>query len=153
MASLSGRRYAGESLSDKGFPLAPEQKRDDRVRCAGAVVRDVRGRLLLVQRANDPSRGLWSLPGGRIEAGESAREAAAREVHEETGLHVDVGALVCTADLGPYVVDDFAATVTGGSLQAGDDALDAQWCTPDEVRALALTPGLLAELERMGALS
>jgi 8-oxo-dGTP diphosphatase len=150
MASLSGRRYAGESLSDRGFPLADQQKRDPPVRCAGAVVRDVRGRLLLVQRANDPSRGLWSLPGGRIEPGESAAEAAAREVYEETGLRVDVGALVCTADLGPYVVDDFAATVAGGSLEAGDDALDARWCTPEEVRALALTPGLLAELERMG---
>jgi 8-oxo-dGTP diphosphatase len=150
MASLSGRRYAGESLSDKGFPLADEQKRDPQVRCAGAFVRDALGRLLLVQRAKDPNRGCWSLPGGRLEPGESAAEAAAREVYEETGIRVVVGELVCTVDFGPYVVDDFLATVRGGVLKAGDDALDARWCTPDEVRALRLSPGLLAELERMG---
>jgi 8-oxo-dGTP diphosphatase len=139
-------------LSHEGFPLAPDEKRDPPVRCAGAVVRDASGRLLLVRRANEPSRGLWSLPGGRVEPGESATDAAAREVYEETGLRVTVGALLCTADLGPYVVDDFAATVAGGDLRAGDDALDARWCTPDEVRALPLAPGLVDALESMGAL-
>lgn len=139
-------------MSLKGFPLSEPQKREPRVRCAGAVVHDAGGRLLLVRRANEPSRGLWSLPGGRIEPGESAAAAAAREVAEETGLTVEVGALVCTADLGPYVVEDFAATVTGGTLRAGDDALDAAFFTPDEVRALPLSPGLLGELERMGVL-
>ena len=109
--------------------------------------------MLLVRRANDPSRGLWSLPGGRVEAGETAREAAAREVYEETGLRVSVGELLCRVDLGPYAVEDFAATVTGGSLRAGDDALDAGWFTPAEVRALPLSPGLLAELVRMGVLA
>jgi ADP-ribose pyrophosphatase YjhB (NUDIX family) len=118
-------------------------------RCAGAIVRDDAGRLLLVRRANEPSRGLWSVPGGRLEPGESAPAAAAREVREETGLDVAVGALLCTVELGPYVVEDFAATVVGGVLRAGDDALDAGWFTPDEVRALPLSPGLLAELERM----
>ena len=115
-------------------------------------MRDARGRLLLVLRANEPSRGRWSLPGGRIEPGETARAAAAREVREETGLDVAIGELLCRADLGPYVVDDFAATVVGGTLAAGDDALDARWCTADEVRALPLTPNLLVELERMGVL-
>lgn len=139
-------------MSDQGFPLTQTEKHDERVKCAGAVVRDGAGRLLLVLRANEPSRGLWSLPGGRIEPGESAPEAAAREVREETGLDVAVGDLLCRADLGPYVVDDFAATVVGGTLVAGDDALDARWCDADEVRALALTPGLLVALERMGVL-
>ena len=128
------------------MPVTQTEKRKDRVRCAGALVRDAEDRLLLVRRANEPSRGLWSLPGGRIEDGETPEQAAAREVREETGLVVDIGALVCTADLGPYVVDDFAATVVSGDLAPGDDALDARWVTLDEARALPLTPGLLEAL-------
>ena len=121
--------------------------------CAGAVVRDEAGRLLLVLRGRDPGRGRWSLPGGRIEPGESAAEAAAREVREETGLEVDVGELLATVDLaGGYRVHDFAATVTGGQLAAGDDADEVRWCTPDDVSLLELSTGLLDELRRMGAM-
>jgi ADP-ribose pyrophosphatase YjhB (NUDIX family) len=131
--------------------LHEPQKRDP-VLCAGAVVRDDTGRLLLVRRANEPSRGLWSLPGGRIEPGETAPVAAAREVFEETGLRVAIGERLCSVAFGPYVVDDFAAVVTGGSLVAGDDALDAGWFSPAEVASLPLSPGLLGELSRMGVL-
>jgi 8-oxo-dGTP diphosphatase len=137
-------------VSGKGFPLIQTGKRDERVRCAGAVVRDDDGRLLLVRRANDPSRGLWSLPGGRVEPGETAAQAAAREVGEETGLDVTVGALLGTADLGAYVVDDFAAVVNGGALRAGDDASEAAWFTVEETTALPLTPGLLGFLRSCG---
>lgn len=116
------------------------------------MVRDDAGRLLLVRRGHEPSLGLWSLPGGRVEAGETAAEAAAREALEETGLVVSVGPLLCSVVVGTYAIDDFAATVTGGTLRAGDDALDAGWFSPAEVRALPLSPGLLAELERMAVL-
>jgi 8-oxo-dGTP diphosphatase len=132
-------------------PTADPGKRP--VECAGAVVRDEGGRLLLVRRGHDPGRGTWSLPGGRIETGESAAEAAAREVREETGLDVRVGALLQTVDLpGGYRVHDFAATVTGGELRAGDDADDVRWCTPDDVTLLELSAGLIDELRRMGAM-
>lgn len=137
-------------MSHKGFPLATPQKRSG-THCAGAVVLDDSGRVLLVRRANEPSRGLWSLPGGRVEPGETAADAAAREVLEETGLVVSVGRLLARVDLGPFYVDDFAARVVSGSLVAGDDALDAGWFTVDEMRSMALSPNLLAELERMGA--
>jgi ADP-ribose pyrophosphatase YjhB (NUDIX family) len=85
-----------------------------------------------------------------MEPGETPARTAAREVREETGLDVEVGALLCVADLGPYVVADFAATVVGGELRAGDDASDARWCTADEVRALPLSPNLLSVLADLG---
>lgn len=130
--------------------MAPTEKHASLVNCAGAVVRDPDGRVLLVLRANEPSRGLWSVPGGRIEPGESARDAAAREVREETGLDVEVGELLLTAGLGPYVVADYAAVVTGGTLVAGDDALDARWFTAAELASLPMSPGLLDALTSMG---
>ena len=121
--------------------------------CAGAVVRDEQGRLLLVRRGHEPGLGVWSLPGGRLEPGESAAQAAAREVLEETGLEVDIGELLATVDLwGGYRVHDFTGTVVGGELRAGDDASDVRWCTPDEVTLLELSTGLLDELRRMGAM-
>jgi ADP-ribose pyrophosphatase YjhB (NUDIX family) len=122
------------------------------IRCAGAVVRDANGRLLLIRRGREPARGRWSLPGGRIEPGETAMQAAAREVREETGLVVEVGELLATVDLGGYVVDDFAATVVGGELVAGDDAADVRWYRPEDLDGLAVTDGLLDELRRMRAL-
>ena len=119
------------------------------IMCAGAVVRDADGRLLLVRRGHAPSVGLWSLPGGRVEPGESPAQAAAREVLEETGLEVDVRDLLASVRIGDYLVHDFAADVVGGTLRAGDDATDARWCSFDEAELLPLTPGLLDELRRM----
>jgi 8-oxo-dGTP diphosphatase len=121
------------------------------VECAGAVVRDSAGRLLLIRRGHEPSLGLWSLPGGRIDPGESAADAAAREVREETGLDVDVGPLLASVEIGDFLVHDFAATVVGGELRAGDDASEVRWCSDEELARLELTPGLLAALTSMGA--
>jgi 8-oxo-dGTP diphosphatase len=120
--------------------------------CAGAVVRDDAGRLLLVQRGIEPARGTWSLPGGRVEPGETVDAAAVREVREETGLTVTIGELLAVVDVMGYTVHDFAATVIGGVLQAADDASDVRWCTPDQVADLPLSPGLLDELRRMQVL-
>ena len=117
--------------------------------CAGAVIRDRDGRLLLVRRGRAPSMGLWSVPGGRVEAGETPAQAAAREVREETGLEVEVGRLLGSVRIGDYLVHDFAAHVVGGRLAAGDDAVDVRWCSWDEAALLPLTPGLLDELRRM----
>ncbi|MDQ1712962.1 MAG: 8-oxo-dGTP diphosphatase [Frankiaceae bacterium] len=130
--------------------MGRNEKRDPALDCAGAFVRDDTGRVLLILRANDPGRGRWSLPAGRIEEGETAAEAAVREVREETGLDVVVGDVLWHGVVGPFHVEDFAATVSGGVLRAGDDAADARWFTADEVPALHLSENLLAVLREVG---
>ena len=125
------------------------------IRCVGGILRDTAGRLLLVQRKNEPGRGSWSLPGGRVEPGESDAEALARELVEETGLRVLPGALVGTVERpapdGVYLINDYAGEVLGGTLSAGDDALDAAWVDAAGFDALeragALVP-LLADTLR-----
>ena len=62
--------------------------------CVGAVITDATGRLLLIKRGHAPGAGLWSLPGGRIERGETDAEALVREILEETGLRIEPGALI-----------------------------------------------------------
>ncbi|HEV7194208.1 MAG TPA: NUDIX domain-containing protein [Jatrophihabitantaceae bacterium] len=119
--------------------------------CAGAIVFDGLGRLLLVRRANDPGVGLWSLPGGRCDQGESAAEACIREVAEETGLTVrvvrHVGSVTRPAPGDDtYAIDDFLCTVVAGDLRAGDDAADARWVTAAEISGLHLTSGLAQAL-------
>ncbi|TDD87021.1 NUDIX domain-containing protein [Actinomadura darangshiensis] len=128
-----------------------------RVRCVGGIVRDGEGRLLLVRRGRPPGEGLWSIPGGRVEPGEDDPAAVARELKEETGLDVVVGALAGTVERpGPgdavYEIHDYAATVAGGTLRAGDDASDVRWASADDLRELPITPGLLDALARWGVL-
>jgi len=123
----------------------------------GAVVRDGRGRLLLIKRGHAPGAGLWSLPGGRIEPGETDAEALVREMREETGLVIEAGPLIGTVrrpaqDGGILDIRDYAATVTGGTLRAGDDAADARWVAPGELETLPITEGLSEALTSWGVL-
>jgi 8-oxo-dGTP diphosphatase len=117
------------------------------VRAVGAVITRSDGRLLLIKRGNEPGRGLWSLPGGRIEPGESDVAAVAREVLEETGLVVTVGALAGRVQRGRYDISDYFATVVSGELAAATDALDAVWDNP---RSRVTTPGLVEALASWG---
>ncbi|MCD0448056.1 NUDIX hydrolase [Actinocorallia sp. API 0066] len=115
------------------------------MRCVGAVIqRD--GALLLIRRGRPPGEGLWSIPGGRVEPGESDDDAVVREVAEETGLVVAVGRLLGSVVIGPYDVHDYAATVIAGEPRAGDDAADVRWARPEELPDLPLTDGLLDAL-------
>jgi 8-oxo-dGTP diphosphatase len=132
-----------------------------RVPCAGAVIKNEAGQLLLIKRRNEPGAGLWSLPGGRIEPGETDQQAVVREVAEETGLQVTCGALLGSVErpgLADTVVDirDYLAFAIGGELTAGDDAADARWVTPQETAALdaagQLTGGLVTALTAWGVL-
>ena len=134
---------------------APTQRPET---CVGAVVID-QGRLLLIRRGRGPARGLWSVPGGRVEWGESLAAAVEREVAEETGLTVSCGDLVGWVELigddHHYVVVDFRARLVGepGPLRAGDDADDAAWVPLDDLASVPLVDGLLGFLSDHGVVA
>jgi 8-oxo-dGTP diphosphatase len=128
-----------------------------KIRCVGGIVTDDTGRLLLVKRGHEPEAGRWSLPGGRVNPGEHDWHALVREVHEETGLWVEPGALVGAVERpapGGAVFDiyDYAARVSGGLLAPGDDAADARWVHPRDLDRLSLTTGLADTLTGWGVL-
>jgi 8-oxo-dGTP diphosphatase len=122
------------------------------VRCVGGLAYDADGRLLLVRRRNDPGRGLWSVPGGRVEPGETDAEAVVREMAEETGLVVEPGALVGRVHRGPFAIADYRCSVVGGTLCPGDDATDALWCDAAALTSLPLVPLLYDTLRLWDAL-
>jgi 8-oxo-dGTP diphosphatase len=120
-------------------------------------VYDDDGRLLVVRRRNAPGAGQWSVPGGRVEAGEDDHTAVRREVLEETGLDVAVGVLLGTVQRdGPggvvYDVRDYACSLMGGRLRAGDDATDVRFVDRMELLLLDVVSGLVDALELWGAL-
>ena len=121
----------------------------------GAIVVEA-GSLLMVRRARAPGAGRWSVPGGRVEAGERVSDAVAREVSEETGVAVVPGELAgwverIDGDHHFVILDFFASPRTSGSAPvAGDDAADARWVPTGEIAALDLVEGLLAFLEAVG---
>jgi len=124
--------------------------------CVGAIV-VLDGRLLLVQRANDPGAGQWSVPGGRVEHGELLAEAVVRELAEETGLEGVCGELVGLVERFDedlhFVILDFAVTVLDDQPpQAGADALDARWVPLEEVAEWMLVDGLAEFLHEHGIL-
>ena len=107
---------------------------------AAVVVHE--GRVLLIRRGQAPDAGEWSIPGGGVELGESVEDALRREVREETGLEIAVGAfleLYQRVELDAdgirfhFVILDYAATVVGGTLRAGDDAAAAAFVDPAEL--------------------
>lgn len=124
--------------------------------CAGAIVLDDQGRLLLVRRGRPPGKGLWSVPGGKCESGESAGQACIRETLEETGLTVrplrHAGRVERATGSGDvFIIDDFVCEVVGGALRAGDDATDARWVSAGEMTPAQLTEGLLEALVEWAA--
>lgn len=111
--------------------------------------------VLLVRRGKPPLEGRWSIPGGRIEWGERAADAALRELREETGCSAEIVGLIDVVDAvmtrsgaeseapqpapwGHYVLIDYAARWTGGEPIAGDDAAEARFFSPAEVETLGL---------------
>jgi ADP-ribose pyrophosphatase YjhB (NUDIX family) len=107
------------------------------------------GALLLVRRGRGGYRGLWSLPGGHVQPGESLPEAAARELLEETGIVAAIGRRIDTVEIAPspengigghYLLAVFEAEFGSGSVKAGDDAAEVGWFRAAELVGLPLTP-------------
>src|SRR4051794_2374681 len=142
---------ARRSLADVGHPL-PE------VPCVGAVVHDARGRLLLIRRGHAPSAGLWSVPGGRMEPGETEAEAVVREVAEETGLRVRpervLGRVRIDGDGVVFTVTDWTCALTDPDPRpvAGDDAADVVFVDAAGLATLDMAPGVLTALSGWGLL-
>ena len=115
-------------------------------------------RVLLIKRGKSPSKGMWTVPGGRLELGESLQEAAEREVLEETSVTVKaenplyIFDMVAKDDNGRikyhFVIVDIAAQYIEGDPKPGDDAADAGWFKYEELERLGVGEKTMALLER-----
>lgn len=123
------------------YPRAP-------IPAVGVIVCDGQ-QILLVQRGKDPFEGYWTFPGGAIELGEAAGDAARREALEETGLEVELGEVAAVVDnvvrdeqgrvAYHYVIVDFYARPIGGVLRPGSDVRDVRWVNLMELDSLKVT--------------
>ena len=138
-------------MSSRQYPARP-------LLGVGALIIDGT-RILLCRRGKAPFAGYWSLPGGLVEIGERVVDALRREVREETGLEIETDQVAevferITPDADGrieyhYVLIDYLCRVTGGTLQAGDDAAEVQWFERTELATLKLTPGSLGVIEKV----
>jgi len=152
----SRRRPASASGAPSPRPVRRRYPRHPLVGVGALVVR--RGRVLLVERAREPKKGWWSIPGGLVECGEPLEEALRREVREETGLEVQPLRLVEVFERilrDPrgrleyhYVLIDYLCRVTGGTLAPADDVSRAAWVAPAGLGGYRITEGTVAVIEK-----
>jgi ADP-ribose pyrophosphatase YjhB (NUDIX family) len=146
----------------------PERKRASRhyptspiVGVGAVIIAD--GKVVLIKRRYEPLAGQWSLPGGRLELGETLEAGLAREMLEETGLEIDVGPVIEVFDRilldeqrqvrFHYVLIDYLCRPLGGTLKAGSDVDEAVWVDPGDLASYRLTEKALAVIERGLALA
>jgi 8-oxo-dGTP diphosphatase len=129
------------SVASAGQPSHPQ------LAVSAAIFRD--DRILLVRRAKSPARGLYSLPGGRVEFGETLHTALHREVDEETGLKIDIAGLAGWREVVPgmgggghYLIMSFAARWIAGEPMLNDEHDDFRWLAPEGLDDLRVTDGL-----------
>ncbi|HNZ64673.1 MAG TPA: NUDIX hydrolase [Smithella sp.] len=136
------------------YPVEP------RVGVGAITVKD--GNVLLVKRGIEPSRGLWAIPGGTLKLGETLQECAVREILEETGVRIRVGSCVYVFDFIErddqrkikfhYVIVDFAADYLSGEVKGADDALDARWFSPEDLKSFPVAANTINALTSLGIL-
>jgi 8-oxo-dGTP diphosphatase len=116
---------------------------------SASIFRD--GKILLVRRARQPAKGVYTLPGGRVEFGETLAEAVQREVREETALTIDVLGLAGWREVVPneakgiaghFVIMSFATRWVSGEVVLNDELDDFRWCDPDHLDVQPTTEGL-----------
>jgi 8-oxo-dGTP diphosphatase len=148
----------GEHCETRTYPTRPY------LAVSAAIFRD--GRVLIVRRARPPAQGLYTLPGGGVELGETLVEAVIREVAEETGLTIEPVALagyreaiVRDAALRierHFVILPFAARWVAGTVALNEELAEARWLAPVELAGLKTTEGLaeiVAAAERIAAMN
>jgi 8-oxo-dGTP diphosphatase len=125
----------------------PVQPTHPQLAVSAAIFRD--GKILLVRRARSPAKGVYSLPGGRVEFGETLHAALHREVDEETALKIEIIGLAGWREVlptavggGHYLIMSFAARWTAGEPVLNDELDDFRWLKPDELGDLKVTGGL-----------
>ena len=127
---------------------SPVQPSHPQLAVSAAIFRD--GKILLVRRARSPAKGFYSLPGGRVEFGESLHTALHREVDEETALKIEIVGLAGWREVVPgtggggghYLIMSFAARWTSGEPVLNDELDDFRWLPPDALGDLKVTGGL-----------
>ena len=110
-------------------------------------------RVLLVKRGKSPAKGLWAIPGGKINPGEQMKDALKREFMEETGIEIKVGDVVYVFDAIDipdfhYVIIDFAVEIISGKPRAGDDAEEVKWFKKEELREFPVAPATIKLLRK-----
>jgi 8-oxo-dGTP diphosphatase len=127
--------------------ISPVQPPRPQLAVSGAIFRD--DKILLVRRARSPGKGFYSLPGGRVEFGESLHTALHREVDEETGLRIEIIGLAGWREVlpgnsggGHYLIMSFAARWAAGKVRLNDEHDDFKWIAPDALGDLKVTGGL-----------
>ena len=126
---------------------SPAQPSHPQLAVSAAIFRD--GKVLLVRRAKSPASGFYSLPGGRVEFGETLHTALHREVDEETALRIEIAGLAGWREVVPgagggghYLIMSFAARWSSGEPVLNDEHDDFRWLAPETVGDLKVTDGL-----------